>query len=260
MSGPPPAATTPAESAAPPSATLAHSPSTALLRGTQLVQSSPAALAAAAAESTRAVASSASSARLPLVQYKGGTEDSQGLADGGSAQSASSRRAAAAAAKLQSREELRAAFGVFDPTGAGSISTSEFASVYRMLVAGVSEAEIAEAVATLDANKDGRISFHEFASLMETQAQARIRMAGGGNSLLDEALSVFDSAAGDGPAATTLLDARMPVSELLHICDLLRENLSADETDTLLREMQIEADGSINYARLVAQLLPPGGM
>jgi calmodulin len=265
------------------SASVAPSPSTALLHGTLIVQSSPAALAAAAnaAATPTAIHSSSSSARLPVVEYKGEHGDSSDLRSvsvHAHAMATASSAARRAAAKLQSREELRAAFGVFDSSGLGQIAAEEFASVYRMLVAGVSDAEIAELLATLDSNKDGVIDFEEFAALMHRRAQAQLRLAGG-STLLDDALAVFDpvpvasssnpgsgsgaaataAAAGGDPPAATLLDARMSVSELLHICDLLKENLSVDETDTLLRDMHVEADGTFNYARLVQQMLP-GGM
>ncbi len=256
-----------AGAALPPASSLAASSSTALLRGTLLVQSSPTALAQSAAAAIP-VAPASHSSRRRHVEYRGGGGDSGefGTASSPSHGHSSTSYRRGGTSQMQSREELRAAFGVFDSSGVGVISCSDFRVVYQMLVAGATESEIGDVIFTLDQKGEGQIAFEEFATLMQRRAAMAAHENGGGggngggngggggglgSTLLDEALSVFDS--GD-PAYL-----RMDVSEVLHICELLKEHLSEEEKESLLREMHPDPqDQTINYARLVQQMLPGG--
>lgn len=264
------------------------SPSTDLINGAMLVQSThtaradPAAAAAAgtAGSDSAAAASRSSSsssllaaplARPAVADYKGGaaSESNDAFATSAGASSATgslSRSSAAGAAgaarrsgtRAQTREELRAAFSVFDPTSRGRITAAEFAVVFKMLgYASVSDAEVQEIIQQLDIDGDQNISFEEFVSVMTRRAAAE-RAEGGpggaGSELLldplDDALSVFDS--GDPRLS------RLPLDELWHICGLLKENLSEEEKECIVKELVDTTDGCINYAKLVQQMMPGG--
>lgn len=62
--------------------------------------------------------------------------------------------------------ELREAFRVFDKNNDGAITPDELAAVFLSLGEQLSEAEVAAMIASVDANKDGLISFDEFCHLM----------------------------------------------------------------------------------------------
>ena len=64
---------------------------------------------------------------------------------------------------------------------------------------------------------------------------------------MDDALSVFDN----DPKA-----GKMSINEFYKICGLLKENLSDEEFETVVRELQPDADGNFSYARLVHQMMP----
>lgn len=274
------------------SGALHSSPSTDMINGALLVQSTHTGRADAAAAATTgasgsdsaaaaAAASRSSSsssllaaplARPAVADYKGGgsaSESNDAVVPSTAASSSvgsSSRPPAAGAAgaarrcgtRAQTREELRAAFSVFDPTSRGRITSSEFAVVFKMLgYASVSDAEVEEIIQQLDSDGDKNISFDEFCNVMTRRAAAERAEGGSGGAgsdllldPLDDALSVFDS--GDPRLS------RLPLDELWHICGLLKENLSEEEKECLVKELVDTTDGCINYAKLVQQMMPGG--
>lgn len=77
-------------------------------------------------------------------------------------------RGTAAAHAPDAREsELREAFRVFDKNGDGSISPDELAAVFLSLGEQLTRDEVAAMVASVDVDRDGRISYDEFCRLMD---------------------------------------------------------------------------------------------
>lgn len=156
------------------------------------------------------------------------------------------------APKGQSREELRQAFSLFDTDGDGAITTTEVAVVLKMLgYTSVTDTELNEMIAELDSNGNGTISFDEFAMLMSRRSSTHLNGHGSLIDPIDDALSVFDT-------NDTKL-TKMEVGEFKHICQLLKENLTEEEMETILKEIQPDAEGLINYAKLVQQMMPGSG-
>lgn len=231
---------------------LAHSNSTQLISGTLLIQSSPAAVSDTSTPATTTTSGIPLTLSSRHEAYKGDPSssyspfDSQFPSHPNSSSSVRHRSAARrAAAKGQSREELRQAFSVFDTDGDGTITTAEFAVVFKMLGYSVSDTALNEMIAELDEN--GNISFDEFVNMMTRRAAVDLV---DGTDPMDDALTIFDT--------NDTRITKMDVKELKHICQLLKENLTDDEMDCVLKELQpmMDGDGVINYAKLVQQMLP----
>lgn len=63
-------------------------------------------------------------------------------------------------------EELRKAFQAYDTDGSGKISRRELAAFFMKHDSKLSDAEVSDLMADLDANKDGEIDFEEFRKMM----------------------------------------------------------------------------------------------
>lgn len=232
------------DAGASPAPTLGSSPSTQLLSSTLTIQFSQSALAA-----TPPLTTQASYMRAHVELYRG--DDSSAPAGATAASAAQASRGGGGASAFVTRSELRAAFSVFDTNNTGSISVSEFGVVLKLLGQSVSDTELSELIAELDG--DGEISFEEYSDLMMRRAaeMGAAGMGGGGrDDPLDDALSVFDSNPGF---------ARMDLKELQHICTLLKENLSEEEMDTVVKELQPDAEGVIDFKLLCLRMMPGGG-
>ncbi|KAL2756253.1 hypothetical protein ACRALDRAFT_2042422 [Sodiomyces alcalophilus JCM 7366] len=75
--------------------------------------------------------------------------------------------AAPARPVAENRDELVAAFQVFDKDGSGSVSPSELRSVLISLGQRHSDEEIDEMVRQADLDNNGYIDYHEFVQLMD---------------------------------------------------------------------------------------------
>lgn len=67
---------------------------------------------------------------------------------------------------IDSEEELRSVFGIFDSDNSGSISKEEFVSIMLQLGQNLTDAEVNAMLRAVDENNDGEISFQEFKNMM----------------------------------------------------------------------------------------------
>ena len=69
------------------------------------------------------------------------------------------------------RDELLYAFNKFDLDGSGFITSDELRSILSKIGQYYSDAEITGMIASVDLDKDGKLSFSEFAKLMTNTAK-----------------------------------------------------------------------------------------
>merc|ERR550534_2333441 len=99
--------------------------------------------------------------------------------------------------------------------------------------------ELQELINEIDQDGNGAISFNEFVWLMtreihDSDIEEEIR----------EAFRVFDK---DGHGF-------IPVPDLQHVLQTLGEKLSADETQELISEADLDGDGNVNYEEFITML------
>lgn len=68
---------------------------------------------------------------------------------------------------METDEEIKQVFAVFDLNGNGKISHNEMKIIFDKLGLGYSSMEIKKIIAVYDTNKDGEIDFEEFKQIMK---------------------------------------------------------------------------------------------
>lgn len=140
--------------------------------------------------------------------------------------------------------ELKEAFRLFDKDDKGEVTTQEIGSVLRNLGLFPTEKELQQMLKDIDIDGDGTFSFKEFVLLMfntgnlteisEEQEEAELR----------DAFKVFDTA-GNGYITN---------QDLRSVLQCLGEQLSEDEIEDMIEEVDIDGDGRINFTEFVASL------
>lgn len=64
-------------------------------------------------------------------------------------------------------DELRVVFNSFDTDGSGFLDKNELKNAFSNFKGGLTDAEVDALMADADANGDGKVSFEEFAALVE---------------------------------------------------------------------------------------------
>lgn len=136
-------------------------------------------------------------------------------------------------------EALRRAFSIYDLNGDGQIDATELKSVMWRLGCKPSDAEVREMIKKVDFDNSGTLSFPEFIALMvqkkrnaETDSHLRI------------AFQFFDRN-GDGYISP---------DELRSVLQKHGKNITQHETETLLRSVDMDHDGKLNYEEFLSLL------
>lgn len=135
--------------------------------------------------------------------------------------------------------EYRAAFHEFDKDGSGTISLKELGMVMRSLGQNPTEQELQDISNEVDIDGNGLMDFNEFIVLMARQQSM-------GPEELQQAFSIFDR---DGNG---YIDAK----ELRYLLTTLGEKLSNNEVDEIIRDVDVDGDGRVNYQEFVTMLQP----
>jgi len=139
-----------------------------------------------------------------------------------------------------SKEEVEAykdAFSIFDKDGDGTISTSELAEAMKSLGQNPSDGEIQDMINEVDVDQSGTVDFDEFLKMMTTETK--------GVDFEQEMRSAFDVFDKDGSGTIS-------PEEIFKLMTSLGENLSEDDIKSMVKEVDKNGDGSIDYEEFVS--------
>jgi calmodulin len=132
--------------------------------------------------------------------------------------------------------ECKEVFDLFDKDKDGAITTKELGDVMRALGANPNPSQLAEMINQVDKDGSGKIEFNPFLEIF-----AEIIKDPNAEKNIMEAFKIFDK---DGSGVISS-------HELRHVITTLGEKLTEDEADELIREADIDGDGTINYHEFV---------
>ncbi|KAL7413189.1 putative calmodulin [Mrakia frigida] len=135
--------------------------------------------------------------------------------------------------------EYKEAFSLFDKDGDGTISAQELGTVMSSLGQRPSEAELLGMVKEADVNKSGNIDFTEFVGMM-TRNQKEVDW----EEEIREAFEVFDRNKDGTISATNLKEVMVN----------LGEKVTLQEVEEMIKEADLDGDGSINYEEFVKMM------
>lgn len=147
-------------------------------------------------------------------------------------------------------KEFREAFRLFDKDGDGTITKEELGRVMRSLGQFARVEELEEMLQEVDSDGDGNVSFEEFVSIMTNIAGA----AGSAECAADQeerelrdAFRVFDKHNRGYICA----------SDLRAVLQCLGEDLSEEEIEDMIKEVDVDGDGRIDFYEFVHALGEP---
>ncbi|KAL0581448.1 translation elongation factor EF1B gamma [Marasmius crinis-equi] len=110
----------------------------------------------------------------------------------------------------------------------------------RSLGQNPSEVELQDMINEVDVDGNGTIDFHEFLAMMAKKVHA-----GDSEEEIKQAFKVFDK---DGSGSIS-------AAELRHVMESLGERLSDAEIDAMMKEADVDGDGTISYNEFVKMML-----
>lgn len=131
--------------------------------------------------------------------------------------------------------EYKEAFSLFDENGDGTISTKELGTVMRSLGQNPTEAELSDMIREAAIGENGTINFPQFLTLMAYRKSEEE---------IIQACKVFDK---DD-------NGYISAAELRHVMTNLREKLTDEEIDEMIREADIDGDSQINYEEFIKRM------
>ena len=136
--------------------------------------------------------------------------------------------------------EFKEAFNLFDRDKDGFITTRELGEIMKNLGQTPTEAELQDMINEVDIDGNGIIDFKEFLGIMVR----KLRDSDTEEELI-EAFKIFDK---DG-------NGLISSDELLHVMITLGENTNMEEIEDLIKEVDLDEDGMINYEEFVRLIL-----
>ena len=135
--------------------------------------------------------------------------------------------------------EFKEAFSLFDKDGDGTITTKELGTVMRSLDQSPTEAELQVMINEVDADDNGTIDFPEFLTMM-----ARKMKDADSEEEIREAFTAFEKDA----------NGFISVAQLRHLMTNVGEKLTDAEVDEMVRELDVDGDGKVNYEEFVTMM------
>ncbi|KAJ9582350.1 hypothetical protein L9F63_003310, partial [Diploptera punctata] len=185
-------------------------------------------------------------------QTSGLHQDPQQQQQGGGSSTASSTSSRASAAPVTKRngvpeghkhvsksqmKEFREAFRLFDKDGDGSITQEELGRVMRSLGQFAREEELQQMLHEVDIDGDGNVSFEEFVEIVSNMGAATDRTADQEEKELRDAFRVFDKHN----------RGYISASDLRAVLQCLGEDLSEEEIEDMIKEVDVDGDGRIDF-------------
>uniref|UniRef100_A0A0B6ZYD0 EF-hand domain-containing protein n=1 Tax=Arion vulgaris TaxID=1028688 RepID=A0A0B6ZYD0_9EUPU len=143
--------------------------------------------------------------------------------------------------KAHNLRELREAFRLFDKDGDGSISTEELGTVMRNLGQFPSIDELNQMLKEIDIDGDGTFSFEEFVQVMANVGGISENSQQDEEEELRQAFRVFDKS-GCG---------YITPSDLRAVLQCMGEELTEEEIDEMIAEVDIDGDGRIDFEEFI---------
>ncbi|XP_050397724.1 calmodulin-A [Patella vulgata] len=137
--------------------------------------------------------------------------------------------------------ELKEAFRLFDKDGDGSITTEELGTVMRNLGQFPSIDELKQMIQEIDIDGDGLFSFEEFAQVMANMGGISENSEEDEEEELRQAFRVFDKS---GCGYITPSDLRC-------VLQCMGEDLTEEEIDEMIAEVDIDGDGRIDFEEFI---------
>ncbi|XP_058445960.1 neo-calmodulin isoform X2 [Malaya genurostris] len=145
-------------------------------------------------------------------------------------------------------KEFREAFRLFDKDNNGSITKEELGTVMRSLGQFARVEELQEMLLEIDVDGDGNVSFEEFVDIMsnmtDTVAEASADQE---ERELRDAFRVFDKHN----------RGYITASDLRAVLQCLGEDLDEEEIEDMIKEVDVDGDGRIDFYEFVHALGEP---
>lgn len=144
--------------------------------------------------------------------------------------------------------EFREAFRLFDKDGDGSITKEELGRVMRSLGQFAREEELQQMLHDVDIDGDGCFSFEEFVEIVYNMGNTESSTKEEEEKELRDAFRVFDKHN----------RGYISASDLRAVLQCLGEDLSEEEIEDMIKEVDVDGDGRIDFLEFVHALGEPG--
>ena len=135
--------------------------------------------------------------------------------------------------------ELKEAFDGIDKNGDGTVSTSELGTLTKSMGMDLDDAELEALIKKSDLNGDGTLAFSEICTLVAREIENRKKQA--------KYIEEFKSFDKDGNGFINRAELRQVVKKLKKKC-------TEEQIDDLIRRVDQDGDGNINYKEFVKAL------
>ena len=136
----------------------------------------------------------------------------------------------------QQIRDYKEAFSIFDKDGDGTITIHELSTVLQSLGQNPTEEELEEIIREVDIDGNGEVDFNEFTLLMSKRLKATEQ-----EDNLQDAFNIFDES-GNG---------EIVASNLFNVLSKLGENITLEEINEMIIQIDINGDGKIDYSEFV---------
>ncbi|TMW51012.1 hypothetical protein DOY81_003882, partial [Sarcophaga bullata] len=146
--------------------------------------------------------------------------------------------------------EFREAFRLFDKDGDGCITKEELGTVMRSLGQFARVEELQEMLQEIDVDGDGNVSFEEFVDILSNMAyedKSGLSSADQEERELRDAFRVFDKHN----------RGYITASDLRAVLQCLGEDLDEEEIEDMIKEVDVDGDGRIDFYEFVHALGEP---
>ncbi|KAK4878432.1 hypothetical protein RN001_010938 [Aquatica leii] len=147
-------------------------------------------------------------------------------------------------------KEFREAFRLFDKDGDGSITKEELGRVMRSFGQFARSEELEQMLSEVDVDGDGNVSFEEFVEIAWSAGAGRDHVISTEEEEkeLRDAFRVFDKHN----------RGYITPSDLRAVLQCLGEDLSEEEIEAMIKEVDVDGDGRIDFYEFVNALGEPG--